>query len=158
MKKIALSLALGLALATSGCATQQNVVSSDNCVTVIVDFQSLKSDKTSQCVQSGSAIEAMTAFNLAGYAIQGTDKYGLQIICRVNGLPDAVHAIKSDKHKGYLEKCADMPADFAYWALLIKTKTEDWKFAPVGIADLSVKPGEQVALVFSVDDKLELPN
>jgi hypothetical protein len=158
MKKTALALALGLALATSGCATQQNVVSADNCVTVIVDFQSLKSDKTQTCIASGSAIEAMTAFNLAGYAIQGTDKYGLQIICRVNGLPDAVHAIKSDKHKGYLEKCSDMPADFAYWALLIKTPIKDWTFAPVGVADLKVNPGEQVALVFSVDEKMELPN
>jgi hypothetical protein len=158
MKKIAIALALGVTLATSGCAIQQNVVSSDNCVTVIVDFQSLKTDKTQTCVQAGSAIEAMTAFNLAGYAIQGTDKYGLQIVCRVNGLPDAIHVIKSDKHKGYVEKCADMPADFAYWALLIKTPSKDWSFADKGIADLTINPGEQVALVFSVDDKMVLPN
>ena len=158
MKKTALAVALGLALATTGCATQQNVVSSDNCVTVIVDFQSLKNEKVSQCILSGGEINAMTAFNLAGYAIYGTDKYGLQIICRVNALPNAVDPIKSDKHKGYVEKCTDMPADFAYWALLVRTPEKDWSFAEVGIQDLKVKPGEQLALVFSVDDKMELPN
>lgn len=158
MKKTALALALGLTLATTGCSQPLSVVSSDNCVTVIVDFQSLKNEKISQCVAVGSEINAMTAFNLAGYAIYGTDKYGLQIICRVNGLPDAIHPIKSDKHKGYAEKCTDMPADFAYWALLVRTPKEDWKFAEVGIQDLTVKPGEQLALVFSVDEKMELPN
>ena len=158
MKKTALALALGLTLATTGCSQPLNVVPSDNCVTVIVDFQSLKNEKISQCVKVGSAVEAMTAFNLAGYAIYGTDKYGLQIICRVNALPNAVDPIKSDKHKGYLEKCTDMPAEFAYWALLVRTPEKDWTFAEVGIQDLKINPGEQVALVFSVDGKLELPN
>jgi hypothetical protein len=51
-----------------------------------------------------------------------------------------------------------MPAEFGYWALLIRTPEKDWTFAPVGIADLKVNPGEQVALVFSVDEKMELPN
>jgi hypothetical protein len=154
MKKTALALAIGLALATSGCATQQTVVDPNNCVTVIVDFQSLKSEKTQTCIAAGSAIEAMTAFNLAGYSIAGTDKYGLQIVCRVNGLPDAVHPIVSKDQKTYVEKCADMPADFAYWALLIRTPEKDWTYADKGIADLKVNPGEQVALVFSVDDKI----
>lgn len=155
MKKIALSLALGVVLATSGCATQTTTTSSD-CISVIVDFQSLKSEKTSQCVKVDGEIDAMTVFNAAGYAIHGTDKYGLQIICRVNGLPSATQIIGD--HEDYREKCADMPAEFAYWALLIRTPEKDWTFAPVGIADLTVKPGEQVALVFSVDEKMELPN
>jgi hypothetical protein len=158
MKKTAIALALGLALATTGCTTQQNVVSSDNCVTVVVDFQSLKNEKISQCVKVGSEIDAMTAFNLAGYAIYGTDKYGLQIICRVNALPNAIDPIVSKDQDSYVEKCTDMPAEFAYWALLVKTAEKDWTYAEVGILDLTVKPGEQLALVFSVDGKLELPN
>ncbi len=158
MKKTALALAIGMALATSGCATQQNYVLTEDCVTVIVDFQSLKSDKTQTCVAAGSAMEAMTAFNLAGYSISGTDKYGLQIICRVNGLPDAKTPIISKDQDSYVEKCADMPAEFAYWALLVRTPQKDWTFAEVGIQDLKVNPGEQVALVFSVDEKMELPN
>ena len=158
MKKTALALAIGMALATSGCATQQTVVDPSNCVTVIVDFQSLKSEKTSQCIKAGSAIDAMTAFNLAGYAIHGTDKYGLQIVCRVNGLPNAVTPIVSKDQDTYLEKCTDMPAMFAYWALLIRTPEKDWAFAEVGIQDLKINPGEQVALVFSVDEKMVLPN
>lgn len=158
MKKLTLALALGLTLATTGCATEQRVVESNNCVTVIVDFQSLKNEKISQCVKVGSAVEAMTAFNLAGYAIYGTDKYGLQIICRVNALPNAVDPIVSKDQNTYLEKCTDMPAEFAYWALLVRTPEKDWTFAEVGIQDLKINPGEQVALVFSVDGKLELPN
>ena len=156
MKKLSIALALSVVLATTGCAPQQNVVSPENCVTVIVDFQSLKSEKTQTCITAGSEIEAMTAFNLAGYSIAGTDKYGLQIVCRVNGLPSATQVIGA--HKDYRETCAEMPAEFAYWALLIRTPEKDWTYAPVGIADLKVNPGEQVALVFSVDEKLDLPN
>lgn len=158
MKKTALALALGLTLATAGCSQPQQVVSADNCVTVIVDFQSLKSEKIQTCVNAGSAIDAMTAFNLAGYSIAGTDKYGLQIICRVNGLPDAKNPIISKDQDTYVEKCADMPAEFAYWALLVRTPEKDWTYADKGIAELTIKPGEQVALLFSVDGKLELPN
>jgi hypothetical protein len=157
MKKLALTLTVGLALAISGCTAQTTTTSAD-CVNVIVDFQSLKSEKTSQCVKVEGSIDAMTVFNAAGYAIHGTDKYGLQIVCRVNGLPDATHPVKSEKQKGYVEKCTDMPSEFAYWALLIRTPDKDWTYAPVGIADLDVKPGEQVALVFSVDEKMVLPN
>jgi ABC-type oligopeptide transport system substrate-binding subunit len=158
MKKLSIALALSVVLATAGCAPQQNVVSPENCVTVIVDFQSLKSEKTQTCITAGSEIEAMTAFNLAGYSIAGTDKYGLQVVCRINGLPDAKNPIVSKDQKTYVEKCTDMPAEFAYWSLLIRTPEKDWTYAPVGIADLKVNPGEQVALVFSVDEKLELPN
>jgi hypothetical protein len=161
MKKTALALALGLALATTGCSNQINNVSGmteATCVTVIVDFQSLKSEKTQTCVAAGSEIEAMTAFNLAGYSVAGTDKYGLQIVCRVNGLPDSITPIVSKDQDSYVEKCEEMPAMFAYWALLIRTPDKDWTYADKGIADLKVNPGEQVALVFSVDEKLELPN
>jgi hypothetical protein len=157
MKKLALALTVGLALATSGCTIQSTTTSAD-CVNVIVDFQSLKSEKKSQCVKVDGKIDAMTVFNAAGYAIYGTDKYGLQIICRVNGLPDAVTPIVSKDQNTYLEKCADMPPEFAYWALLVRTPEKDWQYAPVGIADLTVNPGEQVALVFSVDEKMVLPN
>jgi hypothetical protein len=156
MKKLALTLTVGLAIAISGCTTQ--TTTSADCVNVIVDFQSLKNEKKSECVKVEGEIDAMTAFNAAGYAIYGTDKYGLQIICRVNGLPDAVTPIVTKDQDTYLEKCADMPPEFAYWALLIRTPEKDWQYAPVGIADLTVKPGEQLALVFSVDEKMVLPN
>ena len=129
-----------------------------SCVNVIVDFQSLKSEKTTKCISVDGKTSALSVLKTAGFTLAGTDKYGLQIVCRINGLPDAIHAIKSSKHKGYVEKCADMPADFAYWALLIKTAKKDWTYAPVGIADLKVAPGEQIALVFSIDNKMVLPN
>jgi hypothetical protein len=158
MKKTALALALGLTLATAGCSQPQRVVPANNCVTVVVDFQSLKSDKTQTCIDAGSAVDAMTAFNLAGYSISGTDKYGLQIICRVNGLPDAITPIVSKDQDSYVEKCEEMPAEFAYWALLVRTPEKDWTYADKGIAELVINPGEQVALLFSVDGKLELPN
>jgi hypothetical protein len=153
MKKLALGLTVGLALATSGCTVQTTPA---DCVNVIVDFQSLKNEKKSQCISVESELDAMTVFNAAGYGIIGTDKYGLQIVCRVNGLPTATQIIGD--HKDYRETCAEMPAEFAYWALLVRTAEKDWHFAEVGIADLKVKPGEQVALVFSVDEKIALPN
>jgi hypothetical protein len=41
---------------------------------------------------------------------------------------------------------------------MIRTPDKDWTYAPVGIEELVLNPGEQVALFFSVDEKLELPN
>lgn len=158
MKKATLALALGVLLSVSGCANTNNTVSDADCINVIVDFQSLKNEKKSTCVRAEGEIDAMTAFNAAGYAILGTQKYGLQIVCRVNSLPSMTQPVVTKDQKNYVEKCADMPPEFAYWALLIRTETKDWQYAPVGIADLTVKPGEQLALVFSVDGKMVLPN
>lgn len=158
MKKITIALALGLLLATTGCSTQQEVVSADNCVTVVVDFQSLKSEKVSKCVETDVPINAVAALNIAGYSVAGTDEYGLAVVCRVNGLPDAKTPIVSKDQDSYVETCAEMPAAFAYWSLMVRTPEKDWTYAPVGVADLTLNPGEQVALFFSIDGKLELPN
>lgn len=149
-------MALGIAttLLLTGCSTI--VESQKDCVNVIVDFQSLKNSKTTECIPVNEETSATSVFNAAGYTFEGTEKYGLQIVCRVNGLPSSTQIIGN--HKDYRETCADMPAEFAYWALLIRTPEKDWTYAPVGIADLTVKPGEQVALVFSVDEKMVLPN
>lgn len=155
MKKIVSALALVMAVSLTGCATTNTA--NDNCVNVIVDFQSLdNNNKTTQCLQAEPDTKASELVKQAGFTLEGTQKYGLMIVCRVNGLPSATQVIGD--HKDYRETCADMPAEFAYWSILVRTPKKDWHYAEVGIADLTLNPGEQLALVFSVDEKMVLPN
>lgn len=158
MKKVGMTIALGLVLATSGCSVF--TASGDpNCVTVVVDFQKLNDgNKTSQCIYADKGAGAIDILNKAGFKLEGTGKYGNQVVCRVNGFPSATKPIGVKDHEDYIETCADMPADFAYWAVLVKTPGKDWSWAEVGVADLKLNPGESLALVFSENDKLALPN
>ena len=156
MKKIIAALTLALAVSLTGCATT-NTAATDGCITVIVDFQSLDNgNKTAQCLEAEAGANASDLVKQAGFTLEGTDKYGLMIVCRVNGLPSATQIIGN--HKDYRETCADMPAEFAYWSILVRTPEKDWHFAEVGIADLKLNPGEQLALLFSVDGAMALPN
>ena len=162
MKNKLITAFLVLSVAFSGAAFITVINSpkvQSNCVTFIIDYQSLKdTPKTTQCIETAKKINALDVAKQAGTNLVGTAKYGSNIVCRVNGLPDNVHPIKSAKHKNYVEKCADMPAEFGYWAVLVKTPTKDWGWATVGIADLNLNPGDSLALVFSVDGKLAMPN
>ena len=155
MKKTLAALALAMTVSLTGCATTDTA--KDNCVTVIVDFQSLDNgNKTSQCLDAETNADALQLVKQAGFTLEGTQKYGLMIVCRVNGLPSATQIIGT--HEDYRETCSDMPAEFAYWAILVRTPEKDWHFAEVGIADLKLNPGEQLALVFSLDEAMVLPN
>ena len=156
MKKSIAALTLAMAISLTGCSTN-TTTATDNCITILVDFQSLdNNNKSVQCLEATANTKAADIVAKAGFTIEGTDKYGLQIVCRVNGLPSATQVIGS--HTDYRETCAEMPAEFAYWALLIRTPKQDWQYAPVGIADLTLNPGEQMALVFSLDEAMVLPN
>lgn len=133
-----------------------------NCVNMYVDYGVLNNGKTAEnCITVDGEVDAMTIANASGLAILGTNKYGLQIVCRVNSFPNGVDAIPAKDHKGYVEKCTDMPAEFAYWALLVKRGTSSvaqWGWSDKGIQDLKLKAGDSVALVFTINDKVKWPN
>ena len=62
----------------------------DDGVTVVVDASALgDADDVSGtwCVSADDAITAAEAFTAAGVATEGTDEYGDQVVCRVNGVP-----------------------------------------------------------------------
>ena len=81
-----------------------------SCISIYVDFQKLDNDrKIIECIDQTEKIDATTFIQKAGIEISGTEKYGSDIICRVNQLPS---------YK--VEPCISMPPEDAYWAIIIK--------------------------------------
>lgn len=137
------------------------------CVNVYVDFGHLDNNsKVYKCIPTTSETTALDVLNRARIGIEGTNKYGLQVVCRINNLPSPTKPIGLKGHTSYIEKCIDMPAAFAYWAVIVKrhsaipdpvSVTAGWKWADKGIAELVVKPGDSLGLVFSENDHVRYP-
>lgn len=129
------------------------------CVNVYVDYGVLAGGKkVNDCVSVGGTVGALSMLNASGLSILGTDKYGLQIVCRVNSLPSASTPIGIKGHEEYVETCKDMPAEFAYWAIIVRKGSSPWNWSDVGIADLEVKNGDSVGLVFVENENMRFPN
>jgi len=102
----------------------------------------------------------------ANFKLEGTDKYGDAIVCRLNNLPKADQPIGIKGHEDYIESCKDMPAEFAYWAVLEKRKqplpnpadlNAKWAWAQVGVAELALNPGDSLAFVFADNGNVKFP-
>lgn len=130
-----------------------------DCVNVYVDYGVLKNNSTlTDCIAVDGKIDGMTALNAAGLAILGTDKYGLQVVCRVNSLPSGASPIGIKGHEDYIETCKDMPAQFAYWAILVRDGSAPWGWAQTGLLDIELKPGDSIGLVFADNENVKFPN
>ena len=69
-------------------------------------------------------------------------------------------------HEMYIETCKSMPAEFAYWAVLIKRDQTinnpldvhgKWGWADTAISDVYLEPGDSLGLVFSANKKVPMP-
>ena len=98
--------------------------------------------------------------------LEGTAKYGNMVVCRLNNLPKVNQPIGVKGHEDYVEECKDMPAEFAYWAVLEKRKqsipnpadlNSKWAWAQVGVAELALNVGDSVAFVFADNGNLKFP-
>jgi hypothetical protein len=155
------SLAIGAAalLTLTGCAPVDTSAKDASCINLIVDYSTLNpTGNFSECITVNSDVSALSFVTNAGFTIDGTDKYGNQIVCRVNDFPSATKAFSTADKKNYVEPCKDMPPAFAYWALLVKTPDKKWGWAESGIGDLKLSPGDSLALVFSEDGNTKFPN
>ena len=120
--------------------------SDKDCINLYVDYGTLEKSTFNQCIKSTKtkAIDLLVNNN---FTLQGTDKYGTAVLCRLNGLP------KEDE-------CKDMPSENAYWAILEKRDHilfEDYVWAQVGIDQLILSPGDSLALVFATDGTVNFP-
>jgi hypothetical protein len=76
------------------------------CVNLYIDFGD---KKVSQCITAGNNTTAYDILDDAKIKVEGTNKYGLQVICRVNGFPSRE-----------VEPCDTMPSEKAYWAIIVR--------------------------------------
>lgn len=122
-----------------------------SCVNMYVDFGSLDHNKKiSTCIDVNGKTGAEFVFYNAGIKLAGTEKYGAQIVCRVNGLPDSTR-----------EKCLTMPPENAYWAVIVKQRRgmmDKWGWAQTGISEVYLNPGDSIGLVFTENGKMRWPN
>lgn len=150
-----------LGLLLTGCAPADEVAPS-RCdgVVVEVNFGILDAEQISTCVPiDGSEILAQDALSSAGVEIEGTVTYPDQIVCRVNSLPSATEPIEIAGQEPHLETCADMPPEFAYWALWVKNGDDSqWEYATEGAKTLKLKSGQSVGLAFASGDQAPTPS
>ena len=158
---------LVIALAIGGISLW-SAKTSGNCVTVSIDYGVLDSQNQNyeKCLSVSGDVTALELINNANFKIEGTEKYADQIVCRLNGLPKPNQPIGIKGHEDYIESCKEMPAEFAYWAILEKRKqaipnpadlNTKWAWAEVGVADLKLNHGDSVAFVFADNGNVKFP-
>ena len=143
MNKVKAILAVVLLM---GSLAVFEAISDKDCINLYVDYGTLEKSTFNECIKSTEtkAIDLLVNNN---FTLQGTDKYGTAVLCRLNGLP------KEDE-------CKDMPSENAYWAILEKRDQilfEDYVWAQVGIDQLILSPGDSLALVFATDGTVNFP-
>ena len=127
-------------------------------VTVVVDASSLEDgDSKTWCVGTDETLAAADALTLVGVETEGTEEYGDQVVCRVDGVPAEDTAIPAEDGSDYFETCAAMPAAFAYWSLWVKPAGGEWEYAQEGLPTLPLEPGDAVELLFTLHGEPAAP-
>ncbi len=126
-------------------------------VTVVVDASALEGEAQEKCVVTAEPVTAADALLLAGIETEGTEEYGDQVVCRVDGVPAEDTAIRAEDGSDYFEMCAAMPAAFAYWSLWVKPAGGEWGYAQEGLPTLRLEPGDAVELLFTVHGEPAAP-
>jgi hypothetical protein len=139
-------------------STAQPLASDCAGVTVVVEFDILDAQRIDECVEVSTETPAADILNQARVTLAGTDAYGDAVVCRVNDLPSVSTSVTVDGHDPFIESCASMPPEFAYWALWVKQGSTDWGYAMEGVSDLMLKPGDSIGLVFTTGTSTPTPS
>lgn len=129
----------------------------DEGVTVVVDATALGETTEEWCVFTREAIVASDVLERAGITTEGTEEYGDQIVCRVDGLPADDQELPNPDGTPYVEECAAMPAAFAYWSMWVKPAGGEWAYAMEGNETQLLSPGESFGLLFTLNGEPATP-
>jgi hypothetical protein len=153
MNKLLVS-ALAAGLVVGGVYVMHN--QDADCITVYVDYGPLGSGtKSTSCIPVAGKANALDVLASAGLTLEGTQKYGNAVVCRINNMPDAS-----------AESCEEMPPAEAYWAVLVNEHeiipipfnlTGEWGWAQTGIDEVYLNPGDSIGLVFADNGEVKFP-
>jgi hypothetical protein len=153
MKKIISLVGIGILVGVGFVAFTP---AKSTCVNLVVDYGSLDSGSVvEKCIETSGEISALDLMANAKIEVQGTDKYGTAVVCRLNNLPDAS-----------VESCAEMPPAEAYWAVYVKEhelfpipfNTEgEWGWAQTGFDEVHLHNGDSLGLVFIENGEVRYP-
>lgn len=118
-----------------------------DCIQVYIDYGTLDKSTFDKCLSATSDTNALELLKSNSFTLQGTEKYGEAVVCRLNGLPKEA-------------ECKVMPSEKAYWAILEKRDNlvfESYAWAQVGINELILSPGDSLALVFATNGEVKFP-
>lgn len=142
MKKI-LMIVVTAALVVGGFSIINK--SDDNCINLYIDYGQLDNGtKLTKCIDASTKTIALDVLKKANLEIEGTKKYGLGVVYRVNNLPDEK-----------AESCEIMPPEKAYWALIIKEKQmipfprKEWGWGQLAVDQQYLNPGDSLGLVWA---------
>jgi hypothetical protein len=142
---------------TTATVTTDVACDGDEGVTVVVDASALEGEAQEKCVVTAETIGAADALTIAGVETEGTEEYGDQVVCRVNGVPAEDEALPAQDGSDYFETCEAMPAAFAYWSLWVKPAGSEWGYAQEGLSTLQLEPGDAVELLFTLNGEPAAP-
>jgi hypothetical protein len=125
----------------------------ESCVNLYINYGPLDNGtELKKCIDVSGKIIALDVLQKANLQIEGTRKYGLSVVCRVNGLPDAK-----------IESCEAMPSEKAYWAIIIKEKKlipfpkSEWGWGQLAVDQQLLSPGDSIGLVFADNGNVIFP-
>jgi len=129
-------------------------------VTLVVDASALGDDdevSATWCVFADEPIAASDVLARAQVTTEGTEEYGDQVLCRVDGVPAEDETLPNPDGTDYVETCEAMPAAFAYWSLWVRPAGGEWDYAQEGLSTLQVEPGDALELLFSLNGEPAAP-
>lgn len=125
----------------------------NKCIYLYIHYGSLDNDtKSTKCIVANNKTIALDVLKQANLQIEGTKKYGLSVVCRVNGLPSTK-----------IEPCDTMPSEKTYWAIIIKEKqflpfpTKEWGWGQLAIDQQQLNPGDSIGLVWADNGDVIFP-
>lgn len=143
---------------TQAVQVSDEACADDSGITVAVDASALEDgDSKSWCIETDETLAAADALTLVNVTTEGTEEYGDQVVCRVNGVPAEDQAITAPDGSEYFETCTSMAPEYAFWGLWVKPAGGEWGFAQEGIATLELEPGESLGLLFTLNGEPAAP-
>lgn len=143
---------------TATVAILDSACADDAGVTIVVDSSALEDGESREwCIGTDEPVAAADALALVDVKTEGTDEYGDQVVCRVDGVPAEDAAIPAEDGSDYFETCASMPAAFAYWSLWQKPAGGEWGYAQEGLSTLRLQPGDALELLFTLHGEPAAP-
>jgi hypothetical protein len=139
----ALSVLGPAASASADEAGKPGYCTDDAGVTVVVDFRALGGDVVVRCAEGpgGHGFTGLDALAGAGFSVAGTQRWGMQFVCRIQGRPTAHEDLEIPGNDTYHEDCDDTPPDAAYWTYWYAPNGGPWKYSSVSAASRTTIKG-----------------
>lgn len=131
-------IAVGVASATPTAAAG-GCPSATSGVTVTVQFPT----GTATGCASGNPGTALNALRSAGFSTVGSVRFFDAVVCAINNFPSSRQCV--------------MPPASAYWAIFWADRGGSWVYSQLGVASLTLKPGQVLAFRFGTGTPPSVP-